>query len=201
MEFLSLLPMLGAIAGPLLPSLIGGALVNRTTFYLMVGCALLGAASGIYITTKFWHASEKTAVVAQANQQSEQFRTVIKVEKVIQERIRVVREKGEEVIREVPVLIPAAAEQACPGGLPRGFIRVHDAAARNEPAGPAAVTDAHPSGIAVAAAGSAVAINYREFHTLREQVIGWNLFYDCLRQSKSPGDAEQCVAASGKDRR
>lgn len=191
MEILSLI---GAIAAPAVPALLGGFLTNRTTLWIALAAALAGAAGGVYVTKKFWDASEKAAVVAQANQQEVRFRTVIKVEKVVQERIRVVRQRGEEVIREVPVYITQAAEQACPGGVPDGFVRVHDAAARNQPAGSPAVTDPHPSGIGVAAVGQTVAVNYREYHTCREQVIGWNLFYGCLRSAQDPGDVDRCIA-------
>lgn len=184
----------GALLGPFLPAVIGGFLTNRTTLYLAIGCVLAGAAGGVYVTKKFWDASEHAAVVAQANRQEARFITVIKVEKVIQDRIKIVHEKGEEIIREVPVYITAAAEQTCPGGVPHGFVRVHDAAGRNEPAGPPSVTDAHPSGITLAQTGTTVADNYRQYHVCRQQVIGWNLFYGCLRQVKSADDADRCVA-------
>ncbi|MDP2398861.1 MAG: hypothetical protein Q8M53_10950 [Burkholderiales bacterium] len=192
---MDILTLVGAIAAPAVPALLGGFLTNRTTLWIALAAALAGAAGGVYVTKKFWDASEKAAVLAAANLQETRFITVIKVEKVIQDRIRVVREKAEEIIREIPVYITPAAEQACPGGVPHGFVRVHDAAARNEAAGPAAVTDAHPAGIGLAETGRVVAGNYREYHTCREQVIGWNLFYACLRAAQDPGAVDRCINA------
>ncbi len=45
-------------------------------------------------------------------------------------RIRVVREKGETIIKEVPVYVPVQADAACT--INRGFVRLHDAAAAGE---------------------------------------------------------------------
>lgn len=45
-------------------------------------------------------------------------------------RIRIVREKGETIIKEVPVYVPVQADAACT--LNRGFVRLHDAAAAGE---------------------------------------------------------------------
>lgn len=190
---MDILTLVGAIAAPAVPALLGGFLTNRTTLWIALAAALAGAAGGVYVTKKFWDASEKAAVLAAANLQETRFITVIKVEKVIQDRIRVVREKGEEIIREIPVYITQQAEQACPGGLPHGFVRLHDAAALNQSPGPAAVTDAHPAGIGLAETGRVVAGNYREYHTCREQVIGWNLFYGCLRSAQDPRDVDHCI--------
>ena len=46
------------------------------------------------------------------------------------DRVRVVREKGETIIKEVPVYVPVQADAACT--INRGFVRLHDAAAAGE---------------------------------------------------------------------
>ena len=80
------------------------------------------------------------------------------VERVVVEyrdRVKVVKEKGDEVVREVEKLVPA---DACP--LPGGFRVVHDAAASGDlpedPAGAAAAA----APVEAAAAAETVASNY-----------------------------------------
>lgn len=196
---MDLLAIGGAMIGPFLPAVISGFLFNRTTAYLAIGCVLAGAAGGVYVTKKFWDASEKTAVTAAANQQEVRFHTVIRVEQVVQERIVRVQAKAKEIVREIPKIITVEVEKACPGGVPVGFVRVHDAAAANQSPAAAALTDARPAGITLAETGTVVADNYEQYHICRQQVIGWNLFYACLWNAQLHADpreaADRCIAA------
>lgn len=43
------------------------------------------------------------------------------------DRVRVIKEKGATLIREVPVHVPAESNAGC--AIPAGFVRLHDAAA------------------------------------------------------------------------
>lgn len=193
----TLLSLIAAIAGPAVPGLIGSFFTNRFGVYLALGAAVAGFAGGVYVTKKFWDASELTAVNQAMAQQQVRFKTVIQVEQVIQDRIIRVREQGKEVIREIPKIITVEVEKACPGGVPDGFARVHDAAAANRPAGPAALTDADPTGITLAETGQTIAGNYEQYHVCRQQVIGWNLFYGCLRSARDQAGIDQCIASGG----
>jgi len=80
------------------------------------------------------------------------------------DRIKTVREKGAEIIKEVPVYVP---NDAC--ALPGGFRVLHDAAALG------VIPD--PSGIANAAAVPAqdaaetIAANYQQYHECTERLM------------------------------
>lgn len=85
------------------------------------------------------------------------------------DRVQVVRERGRTIVREVPAHVPAAADAACP--VPRGFVRVHDAAAAGVDLPAAAGTaDAASAGIALSAVAVTVADNYTACHATAEQL-------------------------------
>jgi len=81
-------------------------------------------------------------------------RVTVRTETVYVDRVRTIREKGNEIVRNVPVYVPAGSPD-----LPGGFRLLHDAAAANEPV-PASpgVADAAP--VTAQAATVTVAANY-----------------------------------------
>lgn len=151
--------------------------------YLLLAAFVAGAFS-TYKVMDWRHDAElvRELKVAQVLQK-ETFKTVIKTETVVQEKIRVIREKGQEVIREVPKIITKEVEGACPTGLPLGFIRVLDTTAIGRTPGPPTLTDAAPSGVTLTRASEIVSINYTEYNVLAEQVKGWQSFYADLRKT------------------
>ncbi|UVS99055.1 hypothetical protein [Burkholderia glumae] len=85
------------------------------------------------------------------------------------DRVKVVREKGDTIIKEVPVYVDREADRACV--VPVGFVRVHDGAAANVPVGDPRSADAAPSGIALSAVAETVASNYTLCHENAEQLM------------------------------
>ena len=81
-------------------------------------------------------------------------KVTVRTETVYVDRVRTIREKGNDIIRNVPVYVPAGSPD-----LPAGFRLLHDAAAANSPV-PASpgVTDAAP--VSAQAATVTVAANY-----------------------------------------
>ncbi|UEP28267.1 hypothetical protein [Burkholderia sp. B21-007] len=84
------------------------------------------------------------------------------------DRVQVVREKGDAIIKEVPVYVDREADRACT--VPVGFVRVHDGAAANMPVGDPRGADAAPSGIALSAVAATVTGNYTTCHENAEQL-------------------------------
>ena len=84
------------------------------------------------------------------------------------DRVRVVREKGDTIIKEVPIYVPVQADAACT--INRGFVRLHDAAAAGELPEPARDADAAAAGIALSAVAGTVAANYQTCHENAEQL-------------------------------
>ena len=79
------------------------------------------------------------------------------------DRERIVRLKGDTIIKEVPRYVPVQADAACV--VPRGFVRLHDAAAAGTvPDSNTGDADAAPAGVALSAVASTVAANYTDCH-------------------------------------
>ena len=85
------------------------------------------------------------------------------------DRVRVVQERGNTIIKEVPTHVTATADAACP--VPVGFVRVHNAAAQNMPLDPAPGNpDAPAPGVALSTVASTVTDNYTTCHTTAAQL-------------------------------
>ncbi|CAJ0709321.1 hypothetical protein LMG19089_04950 [Ralstonia edaphis] len=85
------------------------------------------------------------------------------------DRERVIRLKGETIVKEVPRYVPIQADAACV--VPRGFVRLHDAAAAGAvPAPDTGDADAAASGVALSAVAGTVAGNYTDSHANSEQL-------------------------------
>jgi hypothetical protein len=126
------------------------------------------------------YVAEQASKVTQVAQARE--RVVTKVEIQYRDRIQIVREKGETIVKEVPVYVSAETDRRFP--VPRGFVRVHDAAAAGEPAGAPAESDGEAAGVVASAAAETIAGNYAECRKWREQVIGWQDFYQQIKRTE-----------------
>ena len=85
------------------------------------------------------------------------------------DRERVISLKGDTIIKEVPRYVPAQADAACV--VPRGFVRLHDAAAAGTVPDPdTGDADAAASGLALSAVASTIAGNYTDSHANSEQL-------------------------------
>ena len=109
-----------------------------------------------------WDAEVVKQSLTAARVEKAQAQATAKVVTKYVDRVKIVRQAGETIIKEVPVYVSAQADAACV--LPRGFVRLHDAAAANEIPGPAGSADAAPAGIALSTVAATVADNYERCH-------------------------------------
>lgn len=115
-----------------------------------------------------WDAQVREQALQVAVQQQRQAEATVKVVTRYVDRVRVVREKGQTIVKEVPVYVPVEADAAC--SVNRGFVRVHDAAAAGDVPEPARDADAAASGVALSAVAETVADNYRICRENAEQL-------------------------------
>lgn len=117
-----------------------------------------------------WYEGNQTAddriaaAAAKTEKQAEQHAVTEKVVTEYVDRIVYVKGKTNEILKEVPVYIPADAM------LPGGFRLLHDAAVRGELPESAGLADAQP--IDAQTASTTVAENYGACHEVRERLIG-----------------------------
>ncbi|ATS38056.1 MULTISPECIES: hypothetical protein [Xanthomonas] len=103
------------------------------------------------------------------------------------DRVQIMREVGATITREIPIYVTQKADAAC--AIPAGFVRLHDAAATGNPAGPpTGDPDAPAAGItlsAVAVAGT-VADNYTSCHATAAQLSALQDWIDLHASERAP---------------
>jgi hypothetical protein len=115
-----------------------------------------------------WDASVQQQTLQATAVSERQAQATVEVVTEYVDRVRVVREKGDTIIKEVPVYVPVQADAAC--SINRGFVRLHDAAAAGDLPEPARDADAAAAGIALSAVAGTVAGNYQSCHENTEQL-------------------------------
>jgi hypothetical protein len=83
-------------------------------------------------------------------------------------KIEVVKEKGNEIIKQVPVYITKDADAKC--DVPTGFVVLHDSASRNEVPDPTRSIDATTSTVKISGVAETVTDNYTTYHQVAEQL-------------------------------
>lgn len=115
-----------------------------------------------------WDAAVQQQTLQAAAVRERQAQATVKVVTKYVDRVRVVREKGDTIFKEIPVYVPVQADAAC--NINRGFVRLHDAAAAGDLPEPARDADAAATGIALSAVAGTVAANYQTCHENAEQL-------------------------------
>lgn len=127
-----------------------------------------GWVKGVEHVQAKWDAAVRQETLHAATVRQKQAEATVKVVTKYVDRVRVVREEGDTIIKEVPVYVPVQADAACT--INRGFVRLHDAAAAGELPEPAGDADAPAAGIALSAVAGTVAVNYQTCHENAEQL-------------------------------
>ena len=151
---------------------------------VLVGFGWIKGASHVQVQ---WDAAIQEQALQAAAIRERQAQATVKVVTQYVDRIRVVREKGETIIKEVPVYVPVQSDAACT--INRGFVRLHDAAAAGELPEPARDADAAAAGIALSAVAGTVADNYQTCHENAEQLRALQAWISEVRaeeQASSP---------------
>lgn len=143
--------------------------------YGALAAAALGAWGGWWVRAKIAEHDLVAALAGQLARQEVRYKIAHRVETKVIERVRIVRERGKAIVKEVPVYVTVESDERCT--VPRGFVRVHDAAASGEAPGAPARSDGEAAGVALSRVADTVAENYTECRVWREQVIGWQEFY------------------------
>ena len=150
---------------------------------LAVALTGLGWVKGAGHVQSQWDAAVHQQTLQIAAVRQRQAEATVQVVTRYVDRVRVVREKGDTIIKEVPIYVPVQADAACT--INRGFVRLHDAGAAGElaqvaqVAQPARDADALAAGIALSAVAGTVASNYQRCH---ENAAQLRALQDWVRQ-------------------
>ena len=150
----------------------------------LIGFGWIKGASHVQVQ---WDAAIQQQTLRVAAVRERQAEATVKVVTQYVDRVRFVREKGDTIIKEVPIYVPVQADAACT--INRGFVRLHDAAAAGELPEPARDADAAAAGIALSAVAGTVAANYQTCHENAEQLRALQAWISEVRaeeQASSP---------------
>jgi len=111
--------------------------------------------------------------VAQAQQ------VTVQVRSELQAKLSATRERTRTLIKEVPVYVSARADSRCI--VPRGFVQLHDAAARGDllavlPGAASGPLDTD-SGLGLSSVADTVVKNYGQAHDAISEVTAWREWY------------------------
>jgi len=84
------------------------------------------------------------------------------------DRIKIVKEKGNVIIKEIPTYITKTDDAKCV--VPNGFVVLHDSASRNEVPDTTRIVDERASKIKISGVAETVGENYNTYHEVAEQL-------------------------------
>lgn len=167
---------------PLLAALPGNPFLWRVgaAVALALSCVLfgyvLGNKHGTAKLSSFILAQNAEATKVVARQEKAATKTEIQV----REKVRIVKEKGDVIIKEVPVYVTKADDDKCV--IPNGFVRLHTAAAENTAPGPASDSDRAPSGHSLSQVEEVDVNNFKALSECRAKLAGWIGFYSEIKK-------------------
>ncbi|CAE6814444.1 hypothetical protein [Xanthomonas arboricola] len=123
----------------------------------------------------------KAAAIAERDSAKSSIKVVVEYV----DRVQIVREAGATITREIPIYVTQKADAAC--AIPAGFVRLHDAAATGNPAGPpAGDPDAPAAGITLSGIAGTVAANYTSCHATAAQLSALQDWIDLHAPEPAP---------------
>ena len=133
---------------------------------LVAAAAGWGWVKGAASVQQDWNTERAVQTIAVLRTQVKQAEVTERIVTQYVDRVRVVRETADAIIREVPVYVPQSCD--ADGRLPAGWRVLHDAAASGGAADPAGAADAQP--VAPDTAAATVARNYGTCRETAEQL-------------------------------
>lgn len=151
---------------------------------VVIGVFLIGLAAGGYFKGRSdvqikWDLAKAETEKEIAELKAKEAEITIKTITKYVDRIKVVKEKGEEVIKYVDKYITVKEDLKYP--LPNNFVELHDAAAKNVVPDATRAADENPSRVKISTATRTIAGNYNTCNEVREQLIS---LQDWIRQQQ-----------------
>ena len=147
-----------------------------TKYKILIGLsALVIALSTVYyLGRKHVHDLYNVKILEQEKQiaelETKREKVTVQVVTEYVDRVKIVKEKGDTVVKYVDRYITAEDDAKC--SIPTKFVSLHDAAANNEVPDTASLTNEGTSEVKLSELGKTVTENYGVCYQIREQLIG-----------------------------
>jgi hypothetical protein len=128
---------------------------------------------GVYMeggiaTQEKWEAKVAEAKLEVAKKETASAEATVQVVTKYINKVQIVKEKGNDIIKQVPVYITKDADAKC--DVPTGFVVLHDSASRNEVPDPTRKVDGTTSEVKISGVAETVIDNYTTYHQVAEQL-------------------------------
>jgi hypothetical protein len=128
---------------------------------------------GVYMeggiaTQEKWEAKVAEVKLEMAKKETASVETTVKVVTKYVNKVQIVKEKGNDIIKQVPVYITKDDDAKC--DVPTGFVVLHDSASRNEVPDATRKVDATTSSVKISGVAETVVDNYTTYHQVAEQL-------------------------------
>ena len=128
---------------------------------------------GVYMeggiaTQEKWEAKVAEVKLQMAQKETASAEATVKVVTKYVNKVQIVKEKGNDIIKQVPVYITKDADTKC--DVPTGFVVLHDSASRNEVPDATRKVDASTSPVKISGVAETVVDNYTTYHEVAEQL-------------------------------
>ena len=128
---------------------------------------------GVYMeggiaTQEKWEARVADVKLEMAKKETASAEATVQVVTKYINKVQIVKEKGNEIIKQVPVYITKDADTKC--DVPTGFVMLHDSASRNEVPDPTRKVDGTTSSVKISGVAETVVDNYTTYHQVAEQL-------------------------------
>ena len=128
---------------------------------------------GVYMeggiaTQEKWEARVAEVKLEMAKKETASAEVTTKVVTKYINKVQIVKEKGNDIIKQVPVYITKDADAKC--DVPTGFVVLHDSASRNEVPDPTRKVDGTTSEVKISGVAETVVDNYTTYHQVAEQL-------------------------------
>jgi hypothetical protein len=115
-----------------------------------------------------WEAKVAEAKLEVAKKEAQSAEVTTQVVTKYIDRVKIVKEKGDVIVQEVPKYITMESDAKC--DVPNSFVVLHDSAVKNEIPDAARASDARTSSVKISGIATTVAENYGTCHEVREQL-------------------------------
>lgn len=124
----------------------------------------------------------KKVAEMQAEMDRKDAESAVVTEKIVTkyvEKVKVVKEKGDVIVKKVPEFITVKSDAECV--IPKSFVLLHDSASKNEVPNTTGPIDDSASAVRLSDVARTVTINYSNYHQLSEQL---KALQDWIRQQE-----------------
>lgn len=136
---------------------------------LLVASSLIAAAYlGYSYSNEKWES--KMLAIELENQRLQTLSEKVTIQEVIKyvDRVKIVKERGEEIIRKVPYYVNVEADNNCV--INDGFVWLHNKAIDQSISEPTGDLNANTTGVELSTVSETVASNYQKYHEVVEQL-------------------------------